>query len=163
MHPNVPNAPYLNEISVLLTTGNITLSWNWVQGASSYKIYRSNSFISSVAALQPIETDYQMLSYEDIGLANGTYYYVVVATNASGDSEMSNWRMVTVGTVSDQDSNTSTMSPITIPAIVVAVIAGGLSLGSVLYKNRKKNIKIKKVKIAQSNLGIENFFDFDES
>ena len=94
---DVPSAPYLNAITSPSTTGNITLSWGAAPGATSYKIYRSNLPITSVTGLQPIKTDIQNVSYLDLVATNGTYYYVVVATNGSGDSEISNCRSVTVG------------------------------------------------------------------
>jgi DNA-binding beta-propeller fold protein YncE len=78
------------------TTGNITLDWNDVIGASSYKVYRKNITFTTVGALTPIATP-AMSTYNDTGLGNGTFYYAVVSTIASCDSVPSNILSINVG------------------------------------------------------------------
>jgi parallel beta-helix repeat protein len=93
---NTPNPPILNSIESPSPTGNITLSWNSVFGAESYKIYRSTSTITDVSSLTSIISGHPTTAYTDQSLTNGTYYYVVVATNASGNSGISNCESVIV-------------------------------------------------------------------
>ena len=83
----VPSAP----IGVAATGGNakVTLSWNSVTGATEYKVYQSATSGSFGTVLATVTGS--VYSYEAIGLANGiTYYFVIKATNAGGDSEYSN-------------------------------------------------------------------------
>jgi hypothetical protein len=92
----VPSAPVLAAFTPNPSiTGNLTLDWNDVMGASSYKVYRNNITITTVGALTPIATP-TVSTYADLGLTNGSYYYAVVATNASGDSLPSNCKWVIV-------------------------------------------------------------------
>lgn len=95
--PPVPSAPVLNITSpVPSTTGNITLQWTEEEGATSYLVFRETAHIESVQDLANITytTD---ITYTDYNRPNGTYYYVVVAANASGWSPGSNCVNVTVG------------------------------------------------------------------
>ena len=63
------------------STGDITLNWNDVVNAEKYYVYRALTSISSVEGLTSIDT-VTVSTYEDLSLPNGTYYYVVVASNA---------------------------------------------------------------------------------
>lgn len=86
---SAPAAP--TGITATAGNGQATISWNAVTGAVSYNLYRAS--VSGVT-----KSNYSMLPdgmklasvtspYVDIGLANGkTYYYVVTAVNASGES-----------------------------------------------------------------------------
>ena len=76
-------------------TGNITLTWTISAGASFYLVFRSPSAITEVQTLTPIAT-VTLNTYPDLGLANGNYYYVIVAVNGSGDSGFSNDQNVNV-------------------------------------------------------------------
>ncbi len=81
-----PSAP----AGVTATAGNTSasLSWTSVSGATGYKVYRSTVNGGSYTALPGTVTTN---SYSDTGLTNGTtYYYVVTANNASGESAYSN-------------------------------------------------------------------------
>lgn len=80
--PPVPSPPTLSA-----TPGNtkVTLSWTSSSGATSYKLYRNGTGTGT-----PIYTG-STTNYTDTGLTNGTSYtYTVRATNASGDSSISN-------------------------------------------------------------------------
>lgn len=92
------------------STGNsqITLNWNPAIGATSYAVKRANTnggpyqFIASAAST----------NYSDTGLSNGvTYYYVVSAVNAGGESLNSN--------------QAGTVTP---PVLVSSFSGGGLTL-----------------------------------
>ena len=78
----VLDAPTLQEISPNpSSTGIITLNWNDVVNAKQYYVYRSTTPIGSVEGHVPVAT-VMVSTYEDLSLPNGTYYYVVVASNA---------------------------------------------------------------------------------
>jgi hypothetical protein len=94
------DSAYSNEISAIpqvsvpaaptgpaATAGNakVTLNWDSVAGATGYKIYQSTTSGSYGAALATVTGS--ACSYEATGLTNGvTYYFVIKATNAGGDS-----------------------------------------------------------------------------
>lgn len=79
--PNVPTG-----LTVSAGNGEVTLNWNAVAGAIGYKVYRSNSAGGPYAQIWGGKET----TYKSVGLSNGTtYYYVVRAVNAAGDSERS--------------------------------------------------------------------------
>jgi hypothetical protein len=77
-----PSAP----VSLTATAGNaqVSLSWSAASGATGYKVLRGST--AGGESPTPIATPASN-SYVDHGVTNGsTYYYVVVANNAGGDS-----------------------------------------------------------------------------
>jgi fibronectin type 3 domain-containing protein len=76
----VPSAP--QSLSATAGDGSVSLAWsapssNGGSAITSYKIYRSSSYLTSVG----------ILSYTNTGLTNGTNYcYTVKAVNSVGDS-----------------------------------------------------------------------------
>ena len=79
--PAPPPAP----ASLTATAGNgqVVLSWSASAGASSYNVKRSLVSGGPYAAVTSVTTT----NYTDTGLTNGTtYYYVVTASNAAGES-----------------------------------------------------------------------------
>jgi hypothetical protein len=80
------------------TAGNqqVTLNWNASDGATSYNVKRSTT---SGGSYSTIATGVTTTSYTNTGLVNGTtYYYVVSAVNANGESPNSNEASATPGT-----------------------------------------------------------------
>lgn len=65
------------------TTGNISLSWGAVSGATSYKVYRG-----TVSGTYALISSPATNSYSDSGVTNGTqYFYVVKAFNGSDSAD----------------------------------------------------------------------------
>lgn len=82
----VPSAP-LNVTATALSTSSIQVKWNAVSDATGYYVYRSYSPTGGVYI--GTTTGTSLLS---TGLASDTgYYYVVVAYNAAGMSQLSNY------------------------------------------------------------------------
>ncbi|MCE7747100.1 MAG: hypothetical protein GPJ51_01795 [Candidatus Heimdallarchaeota archaeon] len=71
----------------------IFLDWDDVEGATEYYIYRSTSYIWSVEGLILIDTVVSS-SYIDTLLAEGDYFYVIVATDGITNSTHSNCEYV---------------------------------------------------------------------
>ncbi|MEO8806271.1 MAG: hypothetical protein ABI433_09320, partial [Burkholderiaceae bacterium] len=89
----VPAAP----AGVSLTDGiaEVTVNWSSVTGATSYKVYRS----TAAGSRGTVIASGSALSYADNMAINGTtYYYVVTATNATGEGPASTAASVTPAT-----------------------------------------------------------------
>jgi fibronectin type 3 domain-containing protein len=81
-----PNAP--QNLTATAGDGQIALSWNAAAGANSYAVNRSLAAGGPYTTIVPSQTQ---TTYTDTGLTNGTtYYYVVSASNAVGESPNSN-------------------------------------------------------------------------
>jgi chitin-binding protein len=81
----VPNAP----TGLGATPGNaqVALTWTGVSGATSYNVKRS---LTSGGPYANVQTGVTATNFTNTGLTNGTtYYYVVTALNASGESPIS--------------------------------------------------------------------------
>jgi len=86
----VPGTPPAAPAGLSATAGNLQVSvtWNAAAGASSYSVQRSTTSGSGYSTIQVGVTG---TSHTDANVANGTtYYYVVTAVNAAGESEPSN-------------------------------------------------------------------------
>ncbi|MDR1326474.1 MAG: fibronectin type III domain-containing protein [Treponema sp.] len=72
-----------------VSSGSITLSWNTMNGASRYYIYRSASEQGTYTQVAYTATDSGITSYSDTGLSSGTTYYYKVrgrdSSSAYGD------------------------------------------------------------------------------
>jgi hypothetical protein len=80
--PPPPSAP--TNLSATASDTQVSLSWNSVAGATSYTVKRSTT---SGGPYSTIVSGHTTTSYTNTGLTNGTtYYYVVSATNAQGES-----------------------------------------------------------------------------
>ena len=71
---SAPAAP--TNLTASVSGGSVSLSWDAVDGASSYKVYRDGSLLNSVSSN----------SFSESGLAYGTYLYEVASVNDSGES-----------------------------------------------------------------------------
>lgn len=77
-----PNAP--TGLNATAGDTEVSLTWNAAAGAVSYTVKRSTSQGGPYAE---VEDEIAGTSYNDTGLTNGTtYYYVVSAVNAGGES-----------------------------------------------------------------------------
>ena len=88
--PPPPNgAPYaVTGVTATAGTGQVTVSWTAVSGATSYQLYRTAN--SGSEAATPSVSGVTGTTFTDTGLNPGTtYYYRVVAVNASGASGFS--------------------------------------------------------------------------
>ena len=91
------SAPSTAPTGLTAATGNaqVTLSWNALSGATSYNVKRS---LLSGGPYTTVATGVTGTSYHDSGLANGTtYYYVVSAVNAGGESANSSQVSALIG------------------------------------------------------------------
>ena len=92
----LPVSPTLDPISPNPNNeGNITLNWSAVENATMYYLFRDTSYITSIAGMTAIAT-VSTITFQDIIIINGTYYYVVIAGNYVGNSSISNCENVTM-------------------------------------------------------------------
>ncbi|MDR2398228.1 MAG: hypothetical protein LBD74_05650 [Spirochaetaceae bacterium] len=70
----------------------ITIEWDTVQGAKSYKVYRSSSVSGSYTQRGSATTS---TSYADTDPLTGDNYYKVKAVNSAGDSAFSSYASAT--------------------------------------------------------------------
>ncbi|HET9313991.1 MAG TPA: lytic polysaccharide monooxygenase, partial [Vicinamibacteria bacterium] len=100
----VPPAP----TGLTATAGNaqVQLSWNAAAGATSYNVKRSTT---NGGPYSNVATGVTATSYTNTGLTNGTtYYYVVTAVNAGGESPVSNQ----AGATPQAQTGTVTITPV---------------------------------------------------
>ena len=82
-NPATPRAP--GGLTVAAGDGKVALSWNAVDGATGYNVYRSTG-----EGYVLIATGLTAAAFTDDSAVNGTAYrYVVTATNAAGESAFS--------------------------------------------------------------------------
>ncbi|MBI5444286.1 MAG: PD40 domain-containing protein [Deltaproteobacteria bacterium] len=80
--PTIPKVP--SGVTATAKSGEVTLRWNPVAGATSYNIY----WATSPGAGNGTEVPNATSPYDHKGLANGTtYYYVVTSVNVLGESQ----------------------------------------------------------------------------
>jgi chitin-binding protein len=82
---NVPPAP--TGLTAAAGNAQVALSWSAANGATGYNVKRSTT---NGGPYSNVATNVTGTSYTNTGLTNGTtYYYVVTAVNASGESPVS--------------------------------------------------------------------------
>ncbi len=125
-----PAAP--TGLSANAGNGQVSLNWSASSGASSYNVKRSTTSGGSYTTIASVSG----ANYTNTGLTNGvTYFFVVSAVNAAGESANSNQASATPvapPTGNDifvapngTDSNPGTMSqPTTLTAAITRVAAG---------------------------------------
>ena len=103
------------NLAALGGTGQVTLSWNAVDKATSYNVYYATSTGVTVANGTKIANT--TTSYVQTGLAAGTaYYYIVAAVNSTGEGAAS----------AQATATTTTTQPVpVVPAAPAGVIATG--------------------------------------
>lgn len=84
--------PFASDI---IEVGNLTLTWQEVNSAENYQVFRDRAYIYSTSALSPIATVSELRFTDTLDLS-GDYYYTVIATNRFGESDSSNIESVTV-------------------------------------------------------------------
>jgi regulation of enolase protein 1 (concanavalin A-like superfamily) len=88
----IPSAP--TGLTASSNTAQVSLAWTAVPGATSYHIQRSSA---NGGPYTIVATVLATVNYTDTAIANGaSYYYVVTAVNASGESLPSNQAAVSV-------------------------------------------------------------------
>ncbi len=114
--------------------GNITINWNDVVGATSYNVYRDSSIINDLTDLVPIGNS-TSTPYNDYGLSNGTYYYVIVATRGSLFSPISNCESVQVEISPEPDDTKNKIPgyPLELTITIIGIFIAGLSFRK--YRN----------------------------
>lgn len=82
----VPNNP--TNLAASSGNGQVTLTWDTVSGATGYNVKRATT---TGGPYTTVTNNVYALTYADTTVTNGvTYYYVVTALNASGESGNSN-------------------------------------------------------------------------
>jgi fibronectin type 3 domain-containing protein len=79
-----PSAP--SDLSASPSNGTVALSWDGVDDASTYNVYRDTASTNSISG-SPLDTDVSETSYEDSDATNGTTYYYRVTAVDSADNE----------------------------------------------------------------------------
>ncbi|MBD3186411.1 hypothetical protein GF325_06255 [Candidatus Bathyarchaeota archaeon] len=95
---HLPDAPILHQPPSPDVDGNYTISWEPVPLASSYCLYRAPVTITNVSSLAPIYNGTNTF-LEDVISTWTTNYYVVVASNGTGNSSLSNCIKVISGPI----------------------------------------------------------------
>jgi hypothetical protein len=86
-----PNAPY-GVTATALSSSSISVSWNAVSGATSYRVYYE---IGSSSTKNLAGTAYGTSYTHNSLQANTTYYYYITAVNSAGESGYSSFSSAT--------------------------------------------------------------------
>lgn len=127
--------------------GIIYLNWTRIVYAFEYFVFRNTSEITSIDNLLPIATVVEN-NYTDTINSNGTYYYVVIARAAVGNSTISNCENVSVQLSSvlpngnsiiptdGNDDNDDDEKPPAIPGYDIYILIGFICIISLLIVKR---------------------------
>jgi parallel beta-helix repeat protein len=97
----------------------ITLTWNPIEDAGYYLVYRSNSSISSVQGLTPIANMTTTEFTENV--PSGTWYYAIVAANELKSSKPSNNVQIEGSTVPEKPGEEEEETPSEIDGFPLAM------------------------------------------
>lgn len=115
--------------------GNFTLTWSSSSGANNYSVYQSSSYIYNInGSLTQLANEINSLTHSLSGLSDGTYFFVVVAFNDSGNKTSN----VLIITVELQVGGSTTPG---IPGFNLMIV--GLVIGIVSVMLIKKRLKLK--------------------
>lgn len=141
----VPTPP--TNLAALGGSGQVTLSWDPVDGAAMYHLYYATA--AGVTPVNGIKIPAVSSPYVQTGLnANSTYYYVVTAANSAGES-----------TVSAEDSATTDafQPPVTIPAQPSGLFAiGGTNQVTISWSSVSNATAYNLYYATSSGVSIEN-------
>lgn len=79
-----PSAP--TGLSATSGDGEVSLSWETVEDAANYRVYRTTSSTDGASG-EPLEAGVSSTDYTDSSAENGTTYYYRVTAVAGGDRE----------------------------------------------------------------------------
>jgi hypothetical protein len=114
--PNLAPPPAPTNLTASAGNLQVTLNWSAASGAVSYNLKRGTTGGGPYGTL--VASGISATSYTDTTVANGTtYYYVVTAVNAGGES---------------LNSNEASATPAAAPSPVLEVNSGGASVGAFL-------------------------------
>ncbi len=89
--------PILNPMPTQNYDGLVTISWVPTANTVNYYVYRDSSIITNVNNLIPIaKVTAPQVTFINVIVGNGTYFYAIVAGNPSHNSSVSNSRGVTI-------------------------------------------------------------------
>ena len=130
----LPSAP----TGLTATPGNAQVSLHWTggSGATSYNVYRGTT--AGGESTMPVASGITELGYIDVGtgLVNGTtYYYRIVAVNATGDSGYSN-EVSAMPSASTSTSIDATDTPL-LPSWAYLVLLVGIFVSGCLGVSRR--------------------------
>jgi len=147
--PQLPVPPVPTGLTATPGNGQVALAWNASAGATSYNVKRSTTSGGPYATIASPTTN----SYTNTGLSNGTtYYYVVSAVNAAGESANSSQVSATpTDAVVAEDFNSmpswSSSYDATWGSAATWSIAGGGQSGNCLQAARSSAGSSSKVKV----------------
>ncbi len=115
--------------------GNFTLTWTSSSGANNYSVYQSSSYIYSInGSLTQLANEINILTHPLSGFSDGTYFFIVVAFNDSGN-KTSNVLIIIVELTVDTSTTPG------IPGFNLLIV--GLVIGIVSVILIKKKLKLK--------------------
>ena len=115
--------------------GNFTLTWTSSSGANNYSVYQSSSYIYSInGSLTQLVNEINILTHSLSGFSDGTYFFVVVAFNDSGN-KTSNVLIIIVELTVDTSTTPG------IPGFNLLIV--GLVIGIISVILIKKKLKLK--------------------
>ncbi len=103
----VPSAP--DNLTATEGNGQVSLTWDSVAGATSYKVYKSTTTGTGYSEVDP-GTAKTATSYTVTGLSNSTWYYFVVTVTTSGGESPYSSEVSAMSSVPSAPTNLSATS-----------------------------------------------------